>query len=101
MARTHDLPGPISLQKFSLAAGKQFRQRVEERMFAVRALGEFRTQIDCFVNACRFLLGWDRGLRRLQRAVQSISTPQFPIARTGDPREQPRRCPRDSVCGSD
>ncbi len=101
MARTRDLRGPIPLLMFPLAAGKQFRQRVEERMFPVGALREHRTQIDCLVNACCFLPGWDRGLGRLQRVVESFTATQFPIARTRDPRQQPRRCLRDSACGSD
>jgi hypothetical protein len=44
MARTRDLRGPIPLLMFPLAAGKQFRQRVEERMFPVGALREHRTE---------------------------------------------------------
>jgi len=101
MARTRDLRGPIPLLMLQLAAGKQFRQRVEEHLFPVGSLREHRTQIDCCVNAYRFLLGWNRGLGRLQRAVESISATQFPIARTRDPCQQPRRCLRDSVCGGD
>jgi hypothetical protein len=57
MARTRDLRGPIPLLMLPLAAGKQFRQRVEEHMFPVGFLRELRTQIDCCVNAYRFLLG--------------------------------------------
>ena len=101
MAHARDLRGPIPPLMVPPAPGKQFGDRVEERMFTVGALREHRTQIGCCVNAHRFLLGWNRGLGRLQRAFESISATQFPIACIRDPREQPRRCLRDSVCGSD
>jgi hypothetical protein len=101
MPRTRDLRGPLSLLMLPPAPGKQIRQRVEEHMFPVGALREHRSQIVCCVNAYGFLLGWDRGLWQLQRAVESISATQFPIAQTRDPRQQ-RWCRlRDSVSGGD
>ena len=41
--RARDLRGPIPLLMLPLAAGKQFRERVEEHMFPVGALREHRT----------------------------------------------------------
>ena len=57
-----DLRGPLPLP---LVAGKQVRQRIEQRVRAVGAMREHRTQRNCSINARGLFLARNRGLRRL------------------------------------
>ena len=78
-----------------------FDQRIEQREHGAGILHERRPHRHRRVNANRIFRGWDRGLRRLQRIVQTSATVDFPIARALDAREKAGCGLRDAVRGVD